>query len=73
MEIKTVNWQRPDGVIHVRIMQKECSACHVVREMGMFRRRTSATDGRVSECIMCEKERHIRDREKKRDAFNPFR
>jgi hypothetical protein len=72
MEIKTVNWQRPDGVFHARITEKECSTCHHPKPIGMFRRRTSATDGRVSECIMCEKERRTRDIEKKRNIFNPF-
>lgn len=73
MEIRTVNWHRPDGVVHVRLVEKECCTCHNTRPIGMFRRRTTATDGRVSECIMCEKERRIRDNEKKRSGtFNPF-
>jgi hypothetical protein len=72
MEIKTVNWQRPDGVVHVRIMQKECSKCHKVKEVGMFRRKTNATDGRVSECIECERKRGEEIRARKRETRNPF-
>lgn len=45
----------PDGILHVRKTEKNCTKCGITKLIDDFRKKPSALDGRNSECIECSR------------------
>lgn len=57
----------PDGIYHVKMAEKKCSKCGMIKAIDQFAKKHCSLDGKTSECFDCIRVQATAIRERKKE------